>query len=77
MDSGDRWSVVQRRDPTRPDPAWLLPSRRTFSIFNFQFRFYSGVIQPAKFICPFSILIIATGLTGFRSAPMEIVPETP
>jgi len=36
-----------------------------------------GDTHPAKFIWPFSILIIATGLIGFRSGPMEIFPETP
>ena len=36
-----------------------------------------GLTQPAKFIWPFSILIMATGLIGLRSAPMEMVPETP
>ena len=36
-----------------------------------------GFTHPAKFICPFSILIIATGLIGLRSGPMVIVPDTP
>ena len=36
-----------------------------------------GLTHPAKFIWPFSILIMATGLIGLRSAPMEMVPETP
>src|SRR5687768_12358481 len=33
-----------------------------------------GCTHPAKFITPFSILIIATGLMGLRSGPIVIVP---
>ncbi len=36
-----------------------------------------GFTHPAKFICPFSILIMATGLMGLRSGPMVMVPATP
>ena len=36
-----------------------------------------GVIHPANFVVPSSILIIATGLIGSRLGPMVITPDTP
>jgi hypothetical protein len=50
---------------------------RGCSVKNSGSRGSYGCTHPAKFIWPFSILIIATGLIGLRSGPMVIVPATP
>ncbi len=74
----DRRKPDARQSASRTDfrPSRIVPVRSPKRGMRARVACY-GDTHPAKFIWPFSILIMATGLIGLRSGPMEMVPETP